>query len=393
MPIVKLDSNFISNNLKTPDNVSRIEMCCSELKGFYVEVRATSQGQGTFYLRSKNIAGKTCHQHIGRTTDISLTDARKQAKILKAEIALGADPRGQEKARKEILLFSDFFENHYLPYVIPRKRSWKRDEELYRLRIKGVLGSKRLNTITRLAIQNFHSALKAEGLAAATCNHHVKLIKHSLNLAIDWDMLEINPAARIPLFFEDNKKENYLDDEQLQSLLAVLYSDPDHMASRIALFLLSTGCRLNEALSAKWSDVDMVKRIFIVRAINSKSKRLRSVPLNDSALAVLSQLDTEETFDYLFINLKTEKPITSINRTWTRLRNRAGLPHLRIHDLRHMYASFLVNSGRQIYEIKQILGHADIKTTERYAHLSTKTLQNAADSASLMIRRGIKPSV
>lgn len=90
MPIVKLTQAFIDNNLQCPSNKSRIEYCCQELPGLYVEIRATSQGQGTYYLRYKDSTGKTCHQKIARTTDISLQDARKRAKTLKAEIALGA---------------------------------------------------------------------------------------------------------------------------------------------------------------------------------------------------------------------------------------------------------------------------------------------------------------
>ncbi len=119
--------------------------------------------------------------------------------------------------------------------------------------------------------------------------------------------------------------------------------------------------------------------------MNSKSKRIRSVPLNDSALSVLSQLLTEGKFEYLFVNLNTELPYANVHKVWHRLRKEAGLPHLRIHDLRHMYASFLVNSGRSLYEVQQILVHSDPSVTTRYAHLSTRTLQDAANSASLMI--------
>ena len=142
MPIVKLNQQSISNHLQCPANKNRIEYCDEELPGLYVEVRFTSPGQGTYYLRYKDNTGKNCHQKIGRTTDINLTEARKQARTLKAEIALGADPRAEEKSRQTVLTFADFFEQHYLPYVRPRKRSWDRDEELYRLRIKSVFGHK-----------------------------------------------------------------------------------------------------------------------------------------------------------------------------------------------------------------------------------------------------------
>ncbi|MQM32416.1 MAG: integrase, partial [Candidatus Accumulibacter phosphatis] len=179
MPVVKLTPSFIAHQLLCPEGKSRIEMCCAETPGLYIEVRATSQGQGTYYLRYKDVNGKTCHQKVGRTIDLSLTDARKQAKSLRAEIALGADPRGQAKAQKEVLTFAEFFEGHYLPYVTPRKRSWLRDDELYRLRIKEVFGSKRLNQITRQQLQSFHTALLEKGLAHATCDHHLKLLKHA----------------------------------------------------------------------------------------------------------------------------------------------------------------------------------------------------------------------
>ncbi|MER0217512.1 MAG: DUF4102 domain-containing protein [Nitrosomonas sp.] len=386
MPIVKLSESFIRNNLQCPEGKSRIEYCDSELPGLYVEVRATSPGQGTYYLRYKDITGKTCHQKIARTTEITLAEARKQAKTLKAEIALGSDPRAEEKARLAVLTFAEFFEKHYLPYVIPRKRSWKRDEELYRLRIKAVFGHKRLNEISRQQIQSFHTALKNEKLAAASCNHHLKLLKHSLNLAIDCEMLDKNPVARVPMFHEDNKIEHYLNDTELERLLTVLHTDENRPICQIALFLLSTGCRLNEVLSAKWSDVDMSKCIFTVRATNAKSKKLRGVPLNESAIEILNQLDTRGKFEYLFINRLTGMPYCNIHKVWHRLREKAGLKHLRLHDLRHQYASFLVNSGRTLYEVQQIFGHSTSVVTQRYSHLSTKVLNEAAQSASVKIK-------
>ncbi len=385
MPIVKLSQSFIDHEMKCPEGKSRVEYCDIDHPGLYVLASAASN-IASYYLRYKNGNGKTCHQKIGRTT-LPLADAIKRFKELKAEITLGADPRGAEKARKEVITFAAFFENNYIPYVKPRKRSWERDNELYRLRIKKVFGDRRLNQITRQQIQSFHTELLKEGLAPATCDHHIKLIKHALFLAIDWGLLtEKNPAARIPLFNRDNKVEHYLDDAQLENLLAVLRTDDNRAICQITLFMLSTGCRLNEALSATWSQIDKSNRVWRIPALNSKSKRVRSVPLNDSALDVLEQLDTEGKFDSVFLNVKTEQAYTTIHKVWHRLRGKAGLPHLRLHDLRHQYASFLVNSGRTLYEVQQILGHSNPIVTQRYAHLSSKSLQAAANSASLLIK-------
>ncbi len=390
MPIVKLNPTFISKNLTCPAEKPRIEWCCDEIAGLYIEVRATNQGKGTYFLRYKDANNKTCHQKLGRSTDISLSDARKQARKYKAEIALGADPRGEERARKAVLTFDEFFNEHYFPYVKPRKRSWDRDEQLFRLRIQPAFGRKRLNEVSRQQVQSFHTGLLDQALSPASCDHHVKLIRFALNKAVEWDLLDKNPAAGVPLFNQDNRIERYLNEEELQRLLMVLRTDENRMVCRIALFLLSTGARLNEALTAKWAQIDRTQRVWRISAEHSKSKRMRSVPLNDSALEVLEQLCTEGEFANLFVNHQTGQPYTTIMKVWARLRQKAGLPDLRIHDLRHQFASFLVNSGRSLYEVQQILGHSDPSVTQRYAHLSTKALQEAANSASLMIQAPAK---
>ena len=114
------------------------------------------------------------------------------------------------------------------------------------------------------------------------------------------------------------------------------------------------------------------------------------MPLNDAALDVLNQLDTRGKFDYVFVNRRTKAPHTGIMKVWTCLRKKAGLPHLRIHDLRHQFASFLVNSGRSLYDVQVILGHSHPIVTQRYAHLSTKTTQDAANTASVIIKGALK---
>ena len=105
------------------------------------------------------------------------------------------------------------------------------------------------------------------------------------------------------------------------------------------------------------------------------------MPLNTPALEVLDQLETEGKSPYLFTNVRTGKRLTTINKVWREaLRMQAELPRLRLHDLRHQFASMLINSGRSLYEVQQILGHSDPSVTQRYAHLSTKSLQDAANS-------------
>jgi integrase len=392
---VELTQELIDRGLQCPPGKHRVEFVCASGIGLYLEVKENRPGRAVAYLRYKDTNGKSCHARIGAIPDVlSLADVRKAAKKLKAEITLGADPRAEAKARKAVITYAVLFESYVLPHLKLRLRSWDRSEELYRLRIKAVFGGKRLNEITRHQVQSFHSALAAEGLAAATANHHIKVLRSSLNLARQWGMLEgENPAAGIAMLHEDNKVEHYLDEEQLQRLLAVLRTGQDkgRAVCTVALFLLSTGCRLNEALSATWADVNLEQRVFTIRATNSKSRKVRSVPLNDSAVEVLNGLDTKDKGGPLFRGKRGE-PLKYVAKVWAGVRAEADLPHLRLHDLRHQFASFLVNDGRTLYEVQAILGHSSSKVTERYAHLSTKTLQEAASSASARLTGGAAKS-
>jgi integrase len=387
MPTVLLTNAFISTKLICPPEKDHIEYCDEQFPGLYVEVRSSSPGRGTYRYRYKDSGKTTRHQKVGRTEDISLSEARVRAKELKAKIALGADPWAEAKAQKAVPTLADFFRDSYLPYAKQQKRSWQRDEVLFRLRVAPNFGHLRLNEIKRQAVQNFLGTIvDKEGLAKATADHHVKLLRQMLNRAVDWEVIPINPIARIKLFNADNRKENYLEGDQLTKLLEVLRTDGNRGVCNAALFLLCTGARLNEALSATWDHIDRENRVWRIPALNSKSKKVRSVPLNDAAIDLLDQLGGGERGERLFVSEKTGEPLRYVHKVWERIRKKAGLPELRLHDLRHQFASFLVNSGRTLYEVQKILGHSNHAVTERYAHLSSTTLMDAANSASVMIR-------
>jgi len=325
---------------------------------------------------------------------MELDEARKRAKKLKSEIMLGADPRADEKARKAVLSFGEFFKDHYLPHAKVHNRGHKKKSQMYDLRLHRAFGHRRLDQIKRHGVNAWHVGLREDGLSPAYSDRFLALLRHAINQAVERDMLEKNPAAGVKSFNPDNKLEHYLGDDDLEKLLKVLKEDTARYRTvrMIALFLLSTGARLNEALQAKWKDVDRDNKVWRIPAITSKSKKVRSVHLNSSAIEVLGRLDTEDEFEWLFVNLKTRKPYTTIHKVWERLRAEAGLPHLRIHDLRHQYASFLVNSGSTLYEVQQILGRGDPTITQHYAHLSSRALHDAADSASVAIDGAMKKS-
>lgn len=385
---VHLTQSFIDNELRCPEGINRVEFTSHLRTGLYVECRSASPGTGTYYLRYKDANCKTCHQKIGRTTDMSLTEANEAVKVLRGQISLGADPRGEEKKRLASLTLNQFFNSYYLPHAKLTKRSWKRDLEI-QVRLDRKFGSKRLNEISRLELQQFHGNLIREGLAPATANHHIKLAKRMFNLAIAWDLATNNPAKNIRLMAEDNLVENLLDDDQLSRLLSVLKDGKPKAVCQLLLFLLSTGSRFSEAAKSTWTQIDLKNRVWRIPATNSKSKKVRAVPLNDSAMAVINDLDTMGNHDYLFVNIKTKLPYTTIAKSWSVLKKKAGIQQpLRIHDMRHNFASMLVNSGVSLYVTQQLLGHSTPVVTQRYAHLNVSSLQKASDMASQKILAG-----
>lgn len=386
MPIVHLTQANL-HQLTCPAGKERTEYVDQSLSGFYIEVRRTSPGRGTYYLRySRPNAKGNGHYKIGHTDKLSLAEARSKARGMKTEIAKGFDPKANPIDTSGELTFVQYMEKHYLPHARRYKRSHRFDSSLCSVRLIPRFGQLLLSQITRHLVQQFHSELLDEGLSPAYADHHLKLLRRAFNLAVDWELIDRSPLTKIQLYNEDNRLERLLSDEELQRLITVLNTDDNRMVCKICLFLLSTGARLNEALRATWGQIDQANRVWKIPASNSKSKRIRSVPLNNTALSILNSIPSRHGAQrYLFTSSATGDRYTTIAKVWHRLRAKAGLPNLRIHDLRHGYASMLVNSGRTLYEVQAILGHSSPTVTQRYAHLSSKALQEAAESADLNI--------
>jgi integrase len=384
MPIVNLNANFIKHHLQCKSGRST-EFTSRDLPGFFVEVTAVSPGVGSYRLRYKE-NGKTRYKSIGRTYEIDFADAKHKAKELKSMLALGQSIKSGNE--KKSITYSEFFEQHYKPYILQRKRSSRADIGKYNHRVKQVFGSQLLSELqgNRHQIQQFITDLREEGLAPATCDRYLQMIRFSLRLAVDWGYLEKNPADKIPLFNVDNKVENYLSDDQMAQLMRVLKTDKNRVVCSLILFLLATGARLNEAQMVKWEDLDLENRVWRIPATNSKSKRVRSVPLNDMAIEALRENPKDDGYVFKSPRGDGKQPYNNCHKAWYRIRANANLNFFRLHDCRHFFASQLVSRGRSLYEVQKILGHSTPIMTQRYAHLSTKTLQEASNAASDAIR-------
>jgi integrase len=155
--------------------------------------------------------------------------------------------------------------------------------------------------------------------------------------------------------------------------------------------LILTGARKSEVLDAKWQDFDLLRRIW--RIPTPKAGKARHVPLSDGVISLLGAVPRDKKCDWTFANPNTDKPYVNIFWSWDLARNKADLADVRIHDLRHSTASFLVNAGRTLYEVQHILGHTQVKTTQRYAHLSHDTLLDATNSISTALGGMFMPMV
>ena len=388
MPPVDLDIKFIKNQLVCPAGKTRIEYTSKKIPGFFVEVTAKSPEQGTYRLRH-TFNGKNQTLNLGHTYDTDFKVAEQKALELKAEYALQKNPYMEIQNQKAVPTWTDFFESEYLPYAKLRKRTWGKDETMYKLRLKKLLGHLRLNQIERQTVTQIHSNLvNKDGLSPSTSDRYLSHIKAVLSHANRLGVISNNVAKGVPLFNVDNQMENYLDQKQLGRLLMSLGEDKQRVVVDLVLFLLNTGARLMEAQTMKWQHVDLENRVWTVPASNTKSKRVRSIPLNDMAVEILERNRSDNEF--VFVCHRTGTAYVNIHKSWNRIRNRAGLPHLRLHDLRHNYASYLVNNGRSLYEVQRILGHASPIMTQRYSRLSSAVLQEASNSASDTIREAMK---
>ena len=379
MPSIALDANVVKNTCCPPEK-SRIDLYDTLIAGFIVEVR--SSGSKTYYLRYRDKHGKQKQYKIGDTKSLTFEQARNAAQTLRAKVVLGENPSTEKAALRKIPTLESFAHEHYLPYIKSCKRSWQTDVSVLKNHILPEFGHRHLDDLTQAIIVKHHLSMREKGYAPASCNRVVIMLRYIFNLAKKWGVAgaETNPVVGISFLEENNKRERYLNPTEVQRLHTALMQSQNSQLQSIVFLLLLTGCRKRELLDAQWGHFDLDRRTW--RIPISKSGKARHVPLSEDVVVILAQLPRFEDCPYVVPNPKTKLPFNTIFSSWNTARKAAGMPELRMHDLRHSFASFLVNAGRSLYEVQNILGHAQLKTTQRYAHLSQATLLDATNAAS-----------
>lgn len=372
--------------LSIPEGKKKISVTDLHTRGLQYELRLNG---GFFSFRYSSLHGQRSIP-IGKYGVVTIADARNRALTFARMVALGQDPLHLKQEQRNCMTLVNFFTEKYLPFAKVNKRSWKSDVSLFSNHIQPTLGRIKINQITASQIREFLYLKISTGLAKGTANRMLYLISRMFNLTIDWNLtnLKQNPAKGIKSFEENNKIERYITPQQAVALNRSLNESENASLKFIVALLLVTGARKQEALKAHWQDIDLNAKVWRIPV--SKSGKVRYIPLSETAYFFLQLIQQHnrkilgskaEACPYVFPNPKTLKPFTSFFYSWHTARCKAGLPDLRIHDLRHTFASTLVNQGVPLYEVQKLLGHSQIRTTERYAHLSQSKLQESSGIA------------
>ncbi|MBQ4132364.1 MAG: site-specific integrase [Desulfovibrionaceae bacterium] len=270
-----------------------------------------------------------------------------------------------------------FVELVYFPHIRLRKRSWQLDERIAGQYIFPAFGECSLTALRRSAVETWLHGLAGRGLSPATCNRIFAVFRSVCSLAVAHGIIARSPCAGVPPFKICRHRERFLSPDEAARLMAALgrSSRPEACALRL---LLLTGARKSEILRARWENLSNDWQL--LTAPLSKSGRPRHIFLSEEAAAAIRSLPRRPGSPWLFPGRSPDRPLSDIYRFWDGLRRELGLTDVRIHDLRHSFASFLVNTGHSLYEVQTLLGHSDPRITMRYAHLERGTLLAAVQS-------------
>ncbi len=385
MPREKLTQQFV-DRVELPKK-GKVDYFDTSVVGLVLRVMAS--GTKTYSCRYRDLRSKQMERKLGAADVLRLSDARSRVLEIQRQLALGEDPFELQRSLQAVPLFADFVANAYMPHIKGYKKSWTTDESILRNHILPKLGDLYLDQIKQHHIREIldkHRLIHKP----ATTNRVTILMRTIFNCALKWEVegLARNPTQGIVLYAVNNKRERYLNQEETLSLFKALENSPNSLLTYIVAMLLLTGARRNEVLTARWKDLDLEARSWRIEF--NKSGQTRHVPISEGLVDLLVEVPRLAGSPFVFANPRTARPFKNIFNSWNTARKNAGLQDVRLHDLRHSFASFLINQGRSLYEVQKLLGHTQIKTTQRYAHLSNESLLSAANSAVASVPWNLK---
>jgi integrase len=360
-----------------------------DLPGF--GVRILPSGRRSYLVqyragrRSRRI---TLGPHGVLTTD----QARGMAIEVLAEVRSGGDPATERKDRREALTVQELASRFDAEHVAVHLKESTAREYRRNLRrfILPVLGRHKVLDVTRADVARFHHDLRHIPYQA---NRNLEIISKMFNLAEMWGLRPdgSNPRRHLRKYPE-LKRERFLSPAELRRLgevLDAMQQERLELPSAITAIrlLVLTGCRLNEIMKLRWEDVDLP--VGLLRLPDSKTGA-KSVQLGQAALEVLRQAEPVPSNPYVIHGTQPGRPLADLQPFWQRVRARAGFKDARIHDLRHTFASVAVASGQGLPMIGKLLGHSQVQTTARYAHLAGDPVRAAANDVSATVAASLQ---
>ena len=350
-----------------------------ELRGFGVRVYATG---GKVYLAQARGPGGPKRVTVGRHGVLGADEARKRAALIIARIKAGETPSPEPAAAKLTDgptvsdLAARYMEIHVARHCKPKTAGNYR--WLLNAHVLPALGRVPLAAMDRERVMAFH-----EGLASrpTTANMAVKLLSHMFAMAESWGLAPegSNPCRSIARY-PGGRRERFLTDAEYERLGRVLdeagtvggASPPAVAALRL---LMLTGCRKEEILSLTWAEVDLAQGELRLADAKTGARRVALAP---EAVRVIEAIPRLPGSPWVIAGKRPGTRMRKLDDAWMRLRGRAGLDDVRIHDLRHSYASRALALGESLPMIGKLLGHAQVETTARYAHLARESVHEAA---------------
>ncbi|MGC1891342.1 MAG: tyrosine-type recombinase/integrase [Stellaceae bacterium] len=369
----------------------------SEVKGF--GLRVTKAGFRAFILNYRT-RGVERRYTIGSFPDWKVSAAREEAKRLKRLIDQGRDPMGDRHDERAAPTVNELVAR-YLAEHASRKheRSRREDESLIRQWIRPELGNKRVADLRHADVERLHRKITGRG-APTRANRTAALLSKMFSLAIRWEMRADNPARGLERNIEP-KRSRYLAGDELRRLTEALAEYKNRDAANAIRLLLLTGARRGEVLGASWDQFELEEGVWTKPSSHTKQKREHRVPLSAPVRQLLAEMKAvadqraaganREPSAFLFPAQRRARGaagcghLVEIKSPWRAICALAGLRGVRVHDLRHTYASVLASAGLSLPIIGALLGHTQPGTTQRYAHLFDDPLRAATERVGAVV--------